>query len=514
MYNFLKRIIIAITVLSLIPLYCATAYADEAMQPTEPKPYAYWELTGPESSKKFWRDDHITAKETNQGVEFSCEDALGFETIFGTNKDNLVFETGYDYTVMVKYKVPNNNIAELQMVANATYEGKEAGVYCYRYGTKGYNATWRNSYNPKTGKFAEWIGDFQFLEAKNGFIVVSFHFYIPVGYDDVYLKFQTGESQKGTAFDIVVSDISIFTGYANLTSEDSVSTLNPEFNVKKIDTSAAVLPSEPELLEVFDFKKDASLIKKFWFDSGVEISAKDGCYHAYKKTGANFATLMGTSTAVMDLPYGKDYTIMIKYKNPSSVPNLQFVVNASFDYAEKGLYCMRYSTSDFTKLHTLGYNYKRNKYESGLGDFQAISEDGYTVAAFHFYVANGCEASYFKLQTSEGQSPKDIDLYIEKVSIFKGYADLSKMSDIDGKAPVMHIAEEPPGRSSFLEDVTIIIKDIINKDDNNKSDAVSKTMVEYLFSGVLGVIVGAVCLLAGVAAFVIMLVKRKHSRKQ
>ena len=514
MYKFLKRIIIAITVLALIPLYGATAYADEAMQPTEPKPYAYWELTGPESSKKFWHDDRVAAKETKQGVEFSCEEALGFETIFGTNNDNLVFETGSDYTVMVKYKVPNNNIPELQMVANATYEGKEAGVYCYRYGTEGYNATWRSSYNPKTGKFAEWIGDFQFLKAQDGFVIVSFHFYIPVGYEYTYLKFQTGESQKGTAFDIAVSDVSIFKGYAALTSEASVSTLNPEFGVKKIDTSVAVLPSEPELLEIFDFKKDASLVKRFWVDNGVETSAKDGFYRAYKKTGANFATLMGTSTAVLDLPYGKDYTIMIKYKNPSSVPALQFVVNSSFDNEEKGLYCMRYNTADFSKLHTLGYNYKRNKYENGLGDFQAISEDGYTVVAFHFYVTNGCEAAYFKLQTSEGQSPKDIDLYIEKVSIFKGYADLSKMSDIDGKSPVMHIAEEPPGRSSFLEDVTIIIKDILNKDDDSKGDSATKTMVEYLFSGVLGVIVGAVCLLAGVAAFVVMLVKRKNKRKQ
>ncbi len=500
-----KLIAVIMTVLMIFPFCIVFAEDSDIMQPTEPKPYAYWDLTGPDSAKKFWHDDRVTAKNAKSGVEFSCDEALGFETILGTNKDNLTFKTGSDYTIMLKYKVPDNNISEFQMVANATKEGKEVGVYCYRYATDKYNATWRSSYNTKTGKFADWCGDFQYKPANNGFVMVSFHFYIPVGYEEVYLKFQTGESQKGTAFDMVVSDIAIFTGYASLENEASISTLKPVFRDTSVDTSVAVEPSEPKLLEMFDFK-NAELVKKFWFDSEVETSAKDGFYRAYKKVGSNFATLMGTSTAVMDLPYGCDYTIMIKYKNPSTIPVLQFVVNSDFQGEEKGLYCMRYNTSDFSRLHSLGYNYKRNKYENGIGDFQAISEDGYTVAAFHFYATNGCEAAYFKLQTSEGQSPKEIDLYVEKVAVFKGYADLSKMSDIDGKSPVMHIAEEPPGRSSFLEDVTIIIKDIINDENNEVS---TEVITKYIVAGIWGLIFGIACLVVGIVCFVIVFIKRK-----
>lgn len=59
-------------------------------------------------------------------------------------------------------------------------------------------------------------------------------------------------------------------------------------------------------------------------------------------------------------------------------------------------------------------------------------------------VPGGHEGTYFKFQTSEGQAPKEIDFQLDKISVFKGYADLSKASDIDGKNPTMHIPEVPP----------------------------------------------------------------------
>lgn len=501
-----KRIIAILMVLAIIPMCVVSAEVDDAMQPTEPKPYAYWDLTGPDSAKKFWHDDRVTTKNGKSGIEFLCDEALGYDTIFGTNKDNLVFKTGSDYTIMVKYKVPDNKIGELQMVANATKEGKEAGVYCYRYATDEYNSTWRYSYNKKTGKFADWQGDFQYLETKDGYIVVSFHIYIPIGYDEVYLKFQTGESQKGTAFKMVVNELSIFTGYASLENEASVSTLKPVFRDTTVDASVAVLPSEPKLLEIFDFK-NTELVKKFWYDSGVETTPFEGHYRAYKKIGSNFATLIGTSTAVMDLDYGCDYTLMFKYKNPNSIPVLQFVVNAGFDGEEKGLYVMRYNTSDFSSLMSYGYNYKRNKFDNGLADFQVISEDGYSVVAFHFYVPNGYEAPYFKFQTCEGQAPKEIDFQVEKISLFKGYAALSKMSDIDGKTPVMHIPEDPPGRLSFLEDVTIVIKDIIDKEEKN-----GESSLEYIFGGIWGLVFGLTCMVAGAVFFVFIVLRKRYKK--
>lgn len=503
-----------LSLILLLPAFIVKADEEDAMKPSKPVPYAYWDMTGPGASKKMWHDDSVVKENVDDGVKLSSEKPLGFDTVFGTNPFNLKFEKHNDYTVMVKFKILNNSIDNMQFVVNASKNKKEAGVYAYRFDTSDYRCLYSYSYNPKIGEYREWLGDFQKINSRDeGYVIAAFHLYIDSDLEDAYIKLQAGDKQKDKPFEIILNSVSIFKGYAELKNDSSVFTDSPVFYEKNIDTSKAVQPSEPMLIKAVDFR-DEKTAKKFWSDSELNITIKNGGYRAYKKIGSDFATLIGTSTAVLALDSDSDYTIMMRYKTNQSVPVFQFVVNCSFDYEEKSLYTMRYSNSDFSRLMTYGYNYKTNRFTSELADFQAIDDDGYTTVSFHFYVPDGHEGTYFKFQTSEGQAPKEIDFQLDKISVFKGYADLSKASDIDGKNPTMHIPEVPPGRRSHLEGVSIVINDKKNT-SLAEGDKKAASSAKYIIDGIWCVVAGIVLAVAGAALFTVLLIRaKKPSRKR
>ena len=129
----------------LLPAFIVKADEEDAMKPSKPVPYAYWDMTGPGASKKMWLDDSVVKENVDDGVKLSSEKPLGFDTVFGTNPFNLKFEKHNDYTVMVKFKILNNSIDNMQFVVNASKNKKEAGVYAYRFDTSDYRCLYKAS---------------------------------------------------------------------------------------------------------------------------------------------------------------------------------------------------------------------------------------------------------------------------------------------------------------------------------------------------------------------------------
>ena len=248
------------------------------LPPSEPKPYAYWDFRTKDEEKKIWYDDAKISSDEN-GLSIKSDEAKIWQTVFGVNSNNLYFKDKMDYTIMLRYKA-NKEIPAFQMVVNCDDDGKEKGLYYYRYDTQNFNCLGSMSYYYKDNKFYEWIGDFQYIDGEE-YDTVSFHFYVPEGSKNTYFKFQLCEFEEKFGVNITIDSFAVFSGYADLTDEKAVNSKNPKMYQKpEYDTKKAVLPSSPIFSKRWTFD-NAKEIKDFWYDN-VEVSHTGSAYKAYR----------------------------------------------------------------------------------------------------------------------------------------------------------------------------------------------------------------------------------------
>ena len=167
---------------------------------------------------------------------------------------------------MVKFKILNNSIDNMQFVVNASKNKKEAGVYAYRFDTSDYRCLYSYSYNPKIGEYREWLGDFQKINSRDEGYVIS-HIAVSVSdsdLEDAYIKLQAGDKQKDKPFEI------IFNSYQDLKAMPDLKTILRSLPTSRYFTKKISIPQKRYSLQnLCLLKLLISVMRKRQKNSGV-----------------------------------------------------------------------------------------------------------------------------------------------------------------------------------------------------------------------------------------------------